>query len=101
MMNNEDKGVLKSPPSISTNTYIRKNYKIKIQKTEELSDTEKRKLLELKADFMSDCMDCLCRTCTHNVCAEGELCAGCNECNGNIVDTEEDCPRNMYEYMGD
>ena len=51
MMNNEDK-VLKSPPSISTNTYIRKNYKIKIQKTEELSDAEKRKLLELKADFM-------------------------------------------------
>ena len=54
MMNNEDKGALKSPPSISTKTYIRKNYKIKIQKTEELSDTEKRKLLELKANYIGN-----------------------------------------------
>lgn len=52
-------------------------------------------------DSIPNCMDCLCRTCAHNSCAEGELCTGCNACDGNIIDTEEDCPRNMYEYMGD
>ena len=53
-MNNEDKVVLKFPPSISTKYYIRKDYKIKIRKTEELSDTEKSRLLEIKANYMGN-----------------------------------------------
>ena len=54
MMNNEDKVVLKFPPSISTKYYIRKDYKIKNTKDWRVIRYRKSRLLEIKANYMGN-----------------------------------------------
>lgn len=58
---------------------------------------------KVKSD--ADCADCLCRCCARNECndsynreveKDGGYCTGCNGCNEQVIETEEDCPRGEF-----
>ena len=58
-----------------------------------------------KAVSDADCADCLCRVCARSeyndaynaqVEKDKRYCEGCNACSGEVIDTEDDCPRGEF-----